>query len=337
MRRIERSRLRVIIGLLIAWLVVSVAHPARAQGQVSVVLVHTPGDESLLAPVRAELLALAWQIIDIDEENGSNLPDLAAQYGARAALLVHRKPLSAELWLAATETEPSAPLAIVGKRNPRALALSIAETLRARWGTPWALPAAEMHAAPAAPPPPFAPPPPERYRDHPSLWFGAAPALLMSAGLSAQPSVAFEGFLEPTRFLSVNAFGLLPLSSQALSEPEGTVNVGVRLAALSLNFRTASPAWDFSIGGGPLLGWVRAQGRAAADYDAHSAEARVRGAHFRSTFGLFIGQYLQVQATGMLGLGFEQARIVVADRVIERWGSAIVVGEVGVAVAVPGS
>lgn len=315
------------LALLLALCIVALAGSARAQGPGRIVLVRSSGDVETIAPLRAELGVLGWSVLEVTDD--APIGQLAERYRPLAVIRI-RPPRRAELYLSATDTAPSELLQLPEARDDRALALKVVERLRARWlqlllSEP--KPAVRVDGslrADRAPVP--------RAEPQPKLWLGAGAGVLSSAdGLGTQPNAVAEIAYLPLPLLACDLSATWPLSAATLTAAEGTTDVRVWVIAATFSARLHRPRWDLQVGGGPILGLLQVQGNAVDRYESREDSARVRGAHFRAGVGLRLGARWWLRARGTLGLGFEEASVVVADRSVARFGRPFLLADVALA------
>jgi hypothetical protein len=312
---------------LLALCALTLAGLARAQERGPIVLLRSPGDVETVAPLRAELGVLGWSVLEVAED--APIEQLAERYQALAVIAV-RPPRRAELYLSATDTAPRELLHLPEARDERALALKVVERLRARW---LQLPRSEPErAAPVEHAASVDHAPVPRPEPQPVLWLGAGAGVLSSAdGVGTLPNAVAEiGYL-PLPLLACELSATWPLSTATVAAAEGSTDVRVWVLAATVSARLHRPRWDLQVGGGPILGLLQVQGNAVDRYESREDSARVRGAHFRAGFGLRLGARWWLRARGTLGLGFEEASIVVADRSVARFGRPFLLADLALA------
>jgi hypothetical protein len=316
--------------------------------------VRVAGDELAIAPLRAELQMLKWQIVELEAQSTlhsspessleSSLEALGTQHNALAVLRMQVQPLGIDLWLSASTDAASEQRHIAGRRDAHALAVHVVEMLRARWTElrsasrrPTQTPAATDVARDTAPLP-LTPQSPTPHAAGPLLWLGFGPSLLVSPKpFEAQPSGHLDLTLEPYELLTLSLTGLFPFTSSTLREPEGQADVSIWSVGTTLAVRFQKPSWQITLGSGITLCWLRVHGTANDPYESENQDAKVRSAHFRVGFGTDLTRFLRLHAAATLGLGIEEARIVMLDRTIARWGRPFGVGELSLQLAVPGT
>jgi hypothetical protein len=306
-----------------------VASRAHAQQPGPIVLVRSSGDAKAIAPLRAELGVLGWSMLEVADDR--RLAQLAIRHRAFAVIRL-RPPRRAELWLSATDTVPGEALSLSEASDDRVLSLKIVERLRARWQQLSAGEERNATPAPASSPatlePRFAAPP----STPPVLWLGAGAGVLSSSdGLGSQANAVADVAYYPLPLLACELTGTWPLSKARLDSAEGSTDVRIWSLALTLSARLERPRWDIQVGGGPVLGWLKVEGSAVAPYESRQDTARIRGAHFRGGFGLKLARTWWLRARGTLGLGFEEASVVVADRSVARFGLPFMLADVTIA------
>lgn len=162
------------------------APSARAQAAPSdspgtALLVRVPGDERVMSPLRAELNAHRFQILELSERTiGRTKPlaELALRYDAQAALRSLADASAVELWIAARDASGQPSIEVVRASGSAStdlalLALRVAEVMRAR-------------GLKLAPPPSAAPRPPGQPVPAPPA--EPAPSPLPAAGAPARRS-----------------------------------------------------------------------------------------------------------------------------------------------------
>ena len=261
---------RTGVGVLFAIASLVLAHTAIAQAEPSVLLVRVPGDGRISARLRAELLALGYQIIEV---HGQRLPRPLASLGTRrgviAALRSTPSRTGVELWIGATARGAATEELVTSNAGGRheLLAIRAVETLRARL--------IELGVR-EAPPPDVAPvldlgaenelPPSPGAEDHPPP-FGLA----LGLGVTDSPggiggsvlAVAALGW-QPLSRWAFQGFGTTQLSSTKLGDERGDADVSLWFAGVVVErFLVTGPA-RLALGAGMSVVVLRAAGETAA-------------------------------------------------------------------------
>lgn len=80
-----------------------------------------------------------------------------------------------------------------------------------------------------------------------------------------------------------------------------------------------------------MLSLVQARGDARPPYESQRDSARVRGAQLRASVGVQLGSSFKLSAGARLGLGFEEARVVIAEHSAAQFGLPFVLADLGLA------
>jgi len=292
----------------------------RAAGPGPVLVVAPSGGEAASAEMLAELRGLGVRVSSVTSDtlcdDAAEMAARRAAAGASAIVCLRLAPLAAELRLAASDAEPlavvdtlDAPAAGAAVERAAALAVRMAEALRARW-LAGSLPAAAAESAPAAVPeaaavaPAPAPrPPPAPSRGAPAAlprpWVtvgaGAGALGSVSAGrVWAMPLLGLRGTFLPSRWggVSIGIAGA-PAPASRRGAMGGTVKTLTASGGLRLVFPVAGRLVVTGDVGLALVNrWERVGG--ATVHAGYGATFLGGGLAFRLTrlFALFAGAEL---------------------------------------------
>jgi len=315
-----------------------------------ILIVRRVGDRAVAARLRAEFSASSWQVIDVGASApgaDAALAELAARYGARAALRWQAGRGALELWVAETLGSTDGALESISDRarpaRAQVLAWRAAEALRAR-----GLEVEPLAPAPAKPssaaPPDAAHPTSNDSTDatdatdagdasepnEPTAQLGR-PRLLVELGPAALASpggigTAIGAFANATwslsQTLSVSGLAFLPLKSPTVVGNEGNAEISPSLLGLALDaswLRLRELELSSGLGGGLVS--ARMQGRAESGYVSASDRQNVAMALVRSALQVAIYGNLRLSTRVFAGLSSPELSVRFAGREAGTWGS----------------
>ncbi len=316
----------------------------------------TPGDDAVVARLRAELAPSRWAIVELrPDARRAALPlaELALREGATAAVRAHAARGEVELFVAheggGVEETVSVP---EGRENERVLALRTTEVLRARGLDLDRAPAATSAEVPALPtrgapapgphdrgvvPPPATLGTARRPADR-SVWLEVAPAASLGPG-GLPPAV--EGALAARADLlgpwSVALFATVPLVPQTLEAPEGRARVSTFVAGAALD-----GAWlggrvaALSSGFGAGLSATGMSGEPNAGYQGADDTVLAGMPFVRSAASLVLTPTLRLVARVSAGVTVPRVRVYFGDREAATWGGPVLSASLGLEVALFG-
>lgn len=207
-----------------------------------IVLLRAPGDQHVMAQLKAELVASSWDVVELRPPRNEprSLQEIARDLNARAVLRPGADRLSVDIWVYRSSGAASDAEETISVDTPdlaeQLLAFRVTEALRAH-GLRFNPPSREKPPPEPSPeaPPPIAPEKP-RYRSRGLLWLEGAPAFSLSPGglpseLSAYASIG----VNLHRRWSIGALGSVPLIGQAIEGREGNATIRTHLVGGALD------------------------------------------------------------------------------------------------------
>lgn len=313
---------------------------AAPSAQVRIVLIRTPGDERLTRRLRAELMALGWDVVEVD--TGAPAPLREGPRGLAAIRASARDTL--ELWIdrgrGLYEAAPE-PIPIQDLPSDEARAVRAAEVLRARLieldlvEPPSAAPPEE----PAEPSAPLPEPEPEldTEDERPVLWLWGAPALTASAGGFPATAHVMVGLrAEPIESWSAGVFAGVPLGDHALSVPQGSASMSLLMLGAAVEYFLVDEAWRLGVGSGGGIVLARVEGRAEPPFAGRSDS--LTSSVWFGTVGLHrrIIEGVSARAEVLVGMAAPRLALRAAGEELAQWGRPFGIVSVGLEVAVPG-
>jgi hypothetical protein len=316
------------------------------------VIVRTPGDDRVIARMRAELGVSAWNVVEIrpdDRHEKVPLATWARTQAATAAIRVDEASGEIELFIARAGTSDGTSETLAspgGGGDDRVLALRATEALRARGlnldrprdrAEPGAL---DLHRAAETPAPerPAAnghdEPPSER-----RLWIETAAAGLASPG-GVGPSMGGWAALRVDlgRLASLSLLGLVPLTQPRVDGAEGTARIRTFLIGAAVDLRMTRPSWEVRGGAGLARSVTAMTGDTAqAGYGNFDDTAASFSPFARSSLHVAISERLYACAGMMVGVTAPRVVIRFGDRDAATWGRPWVLGTLGLELLVFGS
>lgn len=339
---------------------------AIAQAASRVVIVRTVGDDAIVARVRSELSASAFELVELEAGSASARAALAQVAGAhdagaavRVRVAAQATARSVELWSALSD-DPAGSLDVItvpdGETHAaEVLALRVVETLRARTlGLELARPAPAAPAAPAREPAERArdaPEEPARVAEQPAdvaaiepaeraasprraLWLELAPSLVLSSGgLGSQLGALLALRLDASQLLSISVFGAAPLWRAELTAEEGQANVSTWLLGAALDAQVRWQAWALSAGAGIASVLTHMSGAAEPPFEGDDELVTSAAPLLRAALHVQLMPWLRVSARGMLGFAVPRVSTRFDEREIARWGQPFALLGVGVELA----
>lgn len=335
-------------------------------------IVRSAGDDAIIARVRSELSASAFELVEL-EASSSNaraaLAQVAAAHDAGAALRVRAassRPteaarLSVELWSASNDDAAGALDVITvpdGETHAaEVLAVRVVETLRARsLGLVLAQPA--LLVAPKPEPEaqetegpedvardaeqaaeeelePEALEPAERAAAPVrALWLELAPSLLLSSGgLGSQIGALLALRLDASQLLSISVFGAAPLWRAELVAAEGQANVSTWLLGAAIDAQLRWQAWALCAGAGIASVLTAMSGSAEPPFEGNDELLTSAAPLLRAALQLELAPWLRISARGMLGLAVPRVSTRFEEREVARWGQPFALLSIGVELA----
>jgi hypothetical protein len=165
-------------------------------------------------------------------------------------------------------------------------------------------------------------------KEPPGIWLGAGAGAASGAfGIAEVPVIHVEARFEPKRYISVAAFGLIPVASQNVAAPEGTAAisatvVGATLRATALDvenvFRVTAGA-----GGGAAI--VSMSGQASSPrYDGQGTAATTGLGVATIGMDARVLPWLALRADALAGLAAYRPVMRIDGRDVASWGPTLV-------------
>jgi hypothetical protein len=309
--------------------------PTRAFVERIILIVRTPGDDGVMTRLYAELRQSDWRIVEIRADlDAPPLGTSAVREGATAAVRVDARRGIIVLWVQRPEGAFEETIGTSGEPwDEQILALRGAEVLRARGllVEPQALRDDGASARPPerTPPAPVVDAPadsreaPRRSDDPPRLWLALGAGLAVSPGglgplplADAGVGVSFDG-----RW-SLGARGLMPLTSQTVSAPEGEADVATWLALGVVEVDWARFGWGglrSGIGGGAAITTMSGQAEESG-FDGTSDTVVTFAPLVSSSFHADMGRSFRVRAAIALGATLPEVRVSFGSREVASFG-----------------
>jgi hypothetical protein len=328
---------------------------SRGLASKTILLVRTAGDDAVMSHVRAELRAYGWRIIELGRQDGSVLRDslatLASEQAAMAAVRVDPQVGQIEIHIGRTwgnvdeilRGEEEGPL------DGRLLALRATEALRAHGLDlgPTAAPAsrnANSNAATGPAPRDAEPPRPAAVRREnrvpnvpapkqqasetlpastKGLWLQLAPAAIGSPGGLGLGLAGWVGArLELSTWWSIAVMGLVPITSHAVTEDQGSARVAssaIGIAVEGALLRRSFGSVAAGLGAAELFTMTQGQ-QAQPGYSTASDPVNTMAVHTYLRVGLRLGPNWNLFGTLLGGMSFPEVSIAFTDRVVRTWG-----------------
>jgi hypothetical protein len=319
-----------------------------------VLIVRRPGDDRVVARVRAELASSGWPSVELTPEPRdaqASLARLSTLVSAAAAVRVHAESGAIEVWVAPPPGSPPSgvdTISVGGTRpDDRVLALRATEALRARGlrleRSPAEEPAPEPPPAPVEAPPlkrappraretvPGAPPVP---LDGPprGLWFELAPAAALGPGgltpaLDAWTSIRFD-----RSTWSAGALLLIPITDRRLAATEGSAQLSLFMTGAFAEVALLRGGVQLNAGAGMGMAISRMKGTARPTYESADDTVWVAAPFARASAQIDMGYGWRLTSGAMLGTSLPQISVYFVDREVATWGKPyFFVGTLGVA------
>ncbi|HUJ63746.1 MAG TPA: hypothetical protein VLX92_34840 [Kofleriaceae bacterium] len=301
----------------------SVAHAAPAR--VLVVHADDPADElrGLVARVRAELVALGFDVVLADREQPAPLAELAHDASAAAALRVGPPGAGVEVFA------PAVSQVLLGSAgDDQTITLRAVELVRASLlevAVREVPPAAELHAA-APPPPPAAPP---------HLAVELAPAIAIApGGLGPTAQASFAARYRVTPAIEIGAGVLAPLSDATVSAAQGKASIAITAPTVEADYVARVGDFALRAGLGAGAAWLRMTGKPAADYVGRDASVTSALGFARGSIGRPLGPRVRLWLDTRLAIAAPRPVVVFAGDSVARWGRPAVIVALGLDLAV---
>jgi hypothetical protein len=318
-----------------------------------VLIVRRPGDDRVVARVRAELASSGWPSVELTPEPRdaqTSLARLSALVSAAAAVRVHADAGAIEVWVAPPPGSPPSGVDTIsaGGAHPddRVLALRATEALRARGlrleRRPAEEPAPEPSPAPVEAPPPKAPPARARETAVPAapptpfgprgLWLELAPGAALGPGgltpaLDAWTSIRFD-----RSTWSAGALLLIPITDRRLAAAEGSAQLSLFMTGAFADVALLRGGVQLNAGAGVGMAISRMKGTARPTYQSADDTVWVAAPFARASAQIEMGYGWRLTAGAMLGTSLPQISVYFVDREVATWGKPyFFVGTLGVA------
>jgi hypothetical protein len=333
-----------------------------------VLIVRRPGDERVVARVRAELASSGWPSVELTPDSRdaqASLARLSSLVSAAAAVRVHAEAGAIEVWVAPPPGSPAAPvdtISVAGTRpdaggaegprrvtqaDDRVLALRATEALRARGLHLERHPVEEPTPEPTPPAEPPLPPKvvPLRAREPAQPGAPAAPLgaprgrwLELAPGAALSPgglTPAFDGWTS-LRFdrstWSAGALLLLPITDRRVAAAEGSAQLSLFMTGAFADVALLRGPVQMNAGVGVAAAISRMKGTAHAGYEGDDDTVWSTAPFARASAHVDIGSGWRLTAGAMLGAGFPRIAVYFAEREVASWGRPyFFVGTLGVA------
>lgn len=307
----------------------------------TIVIVRQKDDDRVVIRLRAELEASAWRVVEIGPDEKLRLielEDLAKTHTARAAIRVHSSRSKIDLWIEAppgttggfTET-----LSSRGSKNEdKVLALRTTEALRARGlkidrglesREP---PKPEQAVLPADTRQEIAisSPPYSAY----GLWFELAPAVTFSSGgLGPGLGTWLSLRLQPARFWSIGAFGLLPIWREPVQQPEGSASISTLMAGMTAHLHLTWKRWELNLVIGLAGTYTRMSGEAREPFSDDEDSVTTAAAFAGPWLNLYLGDGFRLGVKTTVGTALPRVAVHFVERNVAHWGRPFVVCALG--------
>jgi hypothetical protein len=323
--------------------------PTAAFSERVIVLVRTPGDDGVMARLRADLRESQWRILEIRPDERFERPPLGAsaeRERASAAIRVDAPRGVIELWV----LRPDGPVeeTIVAsdeQHSEQVLALRGAEALRARG----LLPSRPEQGSPVPPvpdatqtPPVVDAPPPPRAKSPPSeaarLWLALGPGVALSpGGLGPLPLAELGLRLDFAERWSLHADGLLPVSPQTIAAAEGEAEVATYIVSGALDFEWARLPFGgvrSGIGAGGAVTTMSGDADTSG-FDGATDTVTTFALLLNSSFHADLTKWLRLRSAVVLGATLPEVSVRFGSNEVASWGRPLFAASVALEASPP--
>ena len=311
-------------------------------------LVRTPGDDGVMARLRADLRESQWRILEIRPDERFERPPLGAsaeRERASAAIRVDALRGVIELWVLRPDGPVEETIASDEQHSEQVLALRGAEALRARGLLPsrpeQGSPAPAVPGATETAPVVDAPPPPRaktRPRDAARLWLALGPGVALSpGGLGPLPLAELGLRLDFAERWSLHADGLLPVSPQSVAAAEGEAEVATYLVSGALDFEWARlPFGGVRSGLGAGAAVTTMSGDAdTPGFDGATDTVTTSALLLNTSFHADLAKWLRLRSAVVLGTTLPEVSVRFGSNEVASWGRPLFVASVALEASPP--
>jgi hypothetical protein len=315
-------------------------------------LVRTPGDEGVVARLRAELVHSDWEIVEVrpdDRKQAPPIAEVAIRQGAAAAVRINRARGLVELWISpglSGDHAKGQPLSeVIRGQHEREqdwiLALRTTEALRARGLDLGPSPSpmrqstqSDVSAPERAHEPQLDPTPGSEAteggatRSGPSVSLELGPAASFSpGGLAVQPHLHLGASAKVARGWTLAAFTMAPVVNTKLRGPEGNARISVWFVGTGIDVRALRVgSGELAVGGGYALTLHRLQGNSQPGYRDASDSVIASAPFLRCDLRWQFAPLWQLDLMALAGATFPKVAVEFASREAATWGRPLLLG-----------